>query len=100
MRAYVTCEYADSGILRGRLGRLEGDRPAYLNVQYAAVAAALVDALFPPMTPEKLEILSLEITLLEPMQIVTDSQEIQIGRDGVLIRLGERQGALFLPRCR
>jgi AmmeMemoRadiSam system protein B/AmmeMemoRadiSam system protein A len=98
MGAYVTYEDADSGMLRGCLGRLEGDRPAYLNVQYAAVAAALADSRFPPVTPEELETLSLEITLLEPMQLVTDPQEIQIGREGVLMRVGERHGALFLPQ--
>jgi AmmeMemoRadiSam system protein A len=98
MGAYVTYEDAESGMLRGCLGRLEGDRPAYLNVQYAAVAAALADSRFPPVDPEELETLTLEITLLEPMQLVTSPQEIQIGRDGVLMRLGERQGALFLPQ--
>jgi AmmeMemoRadiSam system protein B/AmmeMemoRadiSam system protein A len=98
MGAYVTYEVADSGMLRGCLGRLEGDRSAYLNVQYAAVAAALADSRFPAVTLEELETLTLEITLLEPMQLVTNPQEILIGRDGVLMQLGERQGALFLPQ--
>lgn len=94
--AYVTYRNADG--LRGCVGRLEGDRPAYLNVQYAAVAAALIDNRFPPVTPDELDELSLEITLLHPMHRVSDPSEIQIGRDGILMRVGEKDGALFLPQ--
>jgi AmmeMemoRadiSam system protein A len=96
MGAYVT--YEREGALRGCLGRLEGDRPAYLNVQYAALAAALADSRFPPVSAEELEELSLEITLLEPMRQVQSADEIQIGRDGVLLRVGRDAGALFLPQ--
>jgi AmmeMemoRadiSam system protein B/AmmeMemoRadiSam system protein A len=96
MGAYVT--YEQDGALRGCLGRLEGDRPAYLNVQYAALAAALADPRFPAVTAEELDELTLEITLLYPMQQVESPDEIQIGRDGVLMRVGEKDGALFLPQ--
>ena len=96
MGAYVT--YEKSGELRGCLGRLEGDRPAYLNVQYAALAAALADPRFPAVTAEELDELTLEITLLYPMQQVESPDEILIGRDGVLMRVGETDGALFLPQ--
>lgn len=94
--AYVT--YEKDGELRGCLGRLEGDRPAYLNVQYAAVAAAIADSRFAPVTPEELEALDLEITLLHPVRQVLDPDEIQIGREGVLLRVGDEGGALFLPQ--
>jgi AmmeMemoRadiSam system protein B/AmmeMemoRadiSam system protein A len=94
--AYVTYEQEDA--LRGCLGRLEGDRPAYLNVQYAAAAAALIDPRFPPVTSSELEALTLEITLLHPMRLVLSPDEIQIGRDGVLMRVGEEDSALFLPQ--
>jgi AmmeMemoRadiSam system protein B/AmmeMemoRadiSam system protein A len=96
MGAYVT--YEKEGELRGCLGRLEGDRPAYLNVQYAALAAALGDPRFPAITAEELNELTLEITLLQPMHQVQSPEEIQIGRDGVLMRVGEKDGALFLPQ--
>jgi AmmeMemoRadiSam system protein B/AmmeMemoRadiSam system protein A len=96
MGAYVT--YEKDGALRGCLGRLESDRPAYLNVQYAAVAAALGDSRFPPVTPEELETLTLEISLLEPERLVQSPDEIEIGRDGVRMLVGELNGALFLPQ--
>jgi AmmeMemoRadiSam system protein A len=96
MGAYVT--YMKDGELRGCLGRLEGDRPAYLNVQYAAIASALSDPRFPAVTPDELEGLTIEITLLEPQRQVQSPDEIQIGRDGVLMEVGLRNGALFLPQ--
>jgi AmmeMemoRadiSam system protein B/AmmeMemoRadiSam system protein A len=86
------------GVLRGCLGRLIGDRPAYLNVQYAAAAAAVADSRFPPVTPQELEELTIEITLLDPIRQVESPDEIQIGGDGVLMRVGETDGALFLPQ--
>jgi len=102
--AYVTYEKVGhekgekEGALRGCLGRLVPDRPAYLNVQYAAAAAALADSRFPPITPEELEELTIEITLLGPIHQVESPDEIQIGRHGVLMRVGEKDGALFLPQ--
>jgi AmmeMemoRadiSam system protein A len=94
--AYVT--YEKQGALRGCVGRIEADRPAFLNVQYAAVAAALADSRFPAIAPEELEELEIEITLLEPLRQVESPDEIQIGRDGVLMRVGADKGALYLPQ--
>ena len=94
--AYVT--YEKEGELRGCVGRIEADRPAFLNVQYAAVAAALADSRFPAIAPEELDELDIEITLLEPLRQVESPDEIQIGRDGVLMRVGADKGALYLPQ--
>jgi hypothetical protein len=94
--AYVT--YEKQGELRGCVGRIEADRPAFLNVQYAAVAAALADSRFPAIAPEELKELDIEITLLEPLRQVESPDEIQIGRDGVLMRVGADKGALYLPQ--
>jgi AmmeMemoRadiSam system protein B/AmmeMemoRadiSam system protein A len=94
--AYVT--YEKEGALRGCLGRLEADRPAYQNVQYAALAAALGDPRFPAVTAEELPELTLEVTLLQPMHLVESADEIGIGRDGVLMRLGDDNAALYLPQ--
>jgi AmmeMemoRadiSam system protein B/AmmeMemoRadiSam system protein A len=94
--AYVT--YEKQGELRGCVGRIEADRPAFLNVQYAAVAAALADSRFPAIAPEELKELEIEITLLEPLRQVESPDEIRIGRDGVLMRVGADKGALYLPQ--
>jgi AmmeMemoRadiSam system protein B/AmmeMemoRadiSam system protein A len=94
--AYVT--YEKEGALRGCVGRIEADRPAFINVQYAAVAAAVADSRFPAIGPGELEELEIEITLLEPLRQVGGAEEIQIGQDGVLLRVGSDKGALFLPQ--
>jgi AmmeMemoRadiSam system protein B/AmmeMemoRadiSam system protein A len=94
--AYVT--YEKQGALRGCVGRIEADRPAFLNVQYAAVAAAIADSRFPAIDPEELDELDIEITLLEPLRQLESPDEIQIGRDGVLMRVGAEKGALYLPQ--
>ncbi len=96
MGAYVTYEH--EGALRGCLGRLQGDRPAYLNVQYAALAAALGDPRFPPISSAELEELTIEITLLQPMRPIESARDIQIGSDGVLMEVGEDGRAVFLPQ--
>ncbi len=94
--AYVT--YRRRGALRGCLGRLIGDRPVYLNVQYAAVMAALKDPRFPPVTADELKELNIEVTVLHPIHEVKSPDEIQVGRDGVLMHVGKGRGALFLPQ--
>jgi AmmeMemoRadiSam system protein B/AmmeMemoRadiSam system protein A len=93
--AFVT--YTQDGELRGCAGRLEGDRPAYLNVQYAALAAALADSRFAPITSEELDGLTMEITLLNPIRQIASIEDIQIGRDGILLRVKDK-AALFLPQ--
>jgi AmmeMemoRadiSam system protein B/AmmeMemoRadiSam system protein A len=94
--AYVTYEH--DGELRGCVGRIEADRPVYLNVQYAAVVAAVLDSRFPAITPDELEDLSLEITLLHQLEPVADPEEIELGKDGILMRVGDDHSALFLPQ--
>jgi AmmeMemoRadiSam system protein A len=94
--AYVT--YRHDGTLRGCLGRIDADRPVYQNVQYAAVVAALLDSRFPTITPEELQDLSLEVTLLQPLTPVAGPDEIELGRDGILMRVDDDHSALFLPQ--
>jgi AmmeMemoRadiSam system protein B/AmmeMemoRadiSam system protein A len=96
--AFVTYTHKENGELRGCIGRLEADRPLYLNVQYAAVAAALSDPRFAPVTAEELDKLDIEITVLHPEQEIKSPDEIQIGQHGVVLRLGSNKGALYLPQ--
>jgi AmmeMemoRadiSam system protein A len=90
-------EDTDSKSLRGCIGRLQPDFPLYLAVRNAAVSAATRDPRFPPVAPEELEGLTIEIALLSPMEIVNDLQDIVIGRDGLVIEAYGRRG-LLLPK--
>ncbi|GAB4147129.1 MAG: AmmeMemoRadiSam system protein B [Candidatus Promineifilaceae bacterium] len=82
--------------LRGCIGHMPADRPLAVIVPQVAVSAATEDPRFPPLTLSELEQIRLEISALSPPRRVTDLSQIEIGKHGLLIRAGERQG-LLLP---
>lgn len=85
------------GDLRGCIGRIIADQPLYVSCQEMARAAALEDPRFPPVTPDELAYLEIEISVLTPMQRVQHKDEIVIGRDGLYVRKGMFSG-LLLPQ--
>ncbi|MBF0499533.1 MAG: AmmeMemoRadiSam system protein B [Candidatus Riflebacteria bacterium] len=92
---FVTLKKA--GELRGCIGLIEGIRPLGEGIQDMAVAAATEDSRFSPMTASELKEVSIEVSILSPMIPVKDLSEIQVGRDGVLLRAHGRSG-VFLPQ--
>jgi AmmeMemoRadiSam system protein A len=90
-------ENMDSKNLRGCIGRLQPDFPLHIAVRNAAVSAATRDPRFPPVAPEELDSLTIEVALLSPMEAVDDLQDIVIGRDGLVIEAYGRRG-LLLPK--
>ena len=94
--AFVTLHHG--GELRGCIGRLEpGDRLADV-VADCAVSAATRDPRFPQLTTRELTHgTEIEISVLSPMQQVASPEEIEVGRDGLLIRQGPHSG-LLLPQ--
>jgi AmmeMemoRadiSam system protein A len=93
--AFVTLKKA--GELRGCIGRLEPDAPLGATVAGMAVAAAVRDPRFPPVTREELDQLTIEISVLTPARPVPGPQEVIPGRDGVLLAKAGRR-AVFLPQ--
>lgn len=85
------------GNLRGCIGRIIGDQPLYISCQQMAKSAALEDPRFSPVTENELADLEIEISVLTPLERVTDFKKIIIGRDGLLIRKGYNSG-LLLPQ--
>lgn len=85
------------GNLRGCIGRIIGDQPLYLSCEQMAKSAALEDPRFPPVAENELSDLEIEISVLTPLERVTDFKKIVIGRDGLLIRKGYNSG-LLLPQ--
>jgi AmmeMemoRadiSam system protein A len=61
-----------------------------------ALHAAFDDRRFNPLTPEELDEIEIEISLLSPLKLVADASAIVIGRDGVFLQKQGR-GALYLP---
>jgi AmmeMemoRadiSam system protein A len=85
------------GRLRGCIGYLEAVKPMLEAVQDMAVAAAFNDPRFPPLRPEEVADLDIEISLLSPMRQIKNIDEIQVGRDGIYLVRGPNRG-LLLPQ--
>ncbi|MGZ4812217.1 MAG: AmmeMemoRadiSam system protein B [Terriglobales bacterium] len=91
--AFVTL--TKRGKVRGCVGYISGLKPLYLTVRDVAVLAAVRDSRFPPVAPAELGELAYEISVLSPFRRVTDSKQIQIGRHGLLVKKGSREGVLL-----
>jgi AmmeMemoRadiSam system protein A len=87
----------EHGELRGCIGHTRADLPLYQAVQQMAVAAATSDPRFPPLTPDGLSNITVEISILSPFRRVTDVEQVQVGTHGLMIFKGSQQG-LLLPQ--
>ena len=88
------------GALRGCIGHITADRELGTVVRDMTVAAARDDPRFPPVEPDELPDLALEISVLTeaaPVVPPVDPARIAVGRDGVMVRRG-RNAALLLPQ--
>lgn len=91
------------GRLRGCIGSLEARRSLLADVQANAVAAALHDPRFAPLTLAELADTQIEVSLLSPMQRLNFDNEaqalaqLQPGVDGVVFECG-RHRSTFLPQ--
>lgn len=101
--SFVTLTIKATGQLRGCIGTIEAYQPLFEDVREHAVAAALDDYRFNPVTRSELPNLRIEISrLTKPQKIIYDSPQalkhrITPGVDGVVIRDGTRR-ATFLPQ--
>src|SRR5438552_677808 len=96
--AFVTL--TERGALRGCIGHIEADLELGAVVQEMAVAAALDDPRFAPVTREELGSLALEISVLsEPTRLPApvDAMRVVVGRHGLMVRR-ERLVGLLLPQ--
>ena len=83
--------------LRGCIGRFFSDEALYKVVQEMAIAAATQDYRFQKVTPEELDVINIEISVLTPLKKIQSIDEIELGRDGIYIKKG-RQSGTFLPQ--
>jgi AmmeMemoRadiSam system protein A len=82
--------------LQGCIGVIEANEPLGEAIVRCAASAALEDPRFAPMKPEQLDELSIEISLLSPMEPIAP-EAIEIGRHGLFVRLHAQRG-LLLPQ--
>ena len=93
--AFVTL--TEGGDLRGCIGSIEAREPLYRAVSASAVSAAFRDPRFEPLAPDELDKLELEISVMGPIETVANTEEIVVGRDGLIISRG-RYAGLLLPQ--
>jgi len=92
-----------NGKLRGCIGSLIAHQPFFDDLIKNAKNAAFNDPRFPPLTKEELDKIDLEISILsEPKLVEYDNIEdlkdkIEIGKNGIILKLGVYQ-ATFLPQ--
>ena len=93
--AFVTL--TENEELRGCIGSIEPVAPLYLAVSQSAINAAFRDPRFHPLRNEELAEIEIEISVMGPIERVTDVNDIVVGRDGLIIRRGGYAG-LLLPQ--
>lgn len=94
--AFVTLRNQDLE-LRGCIGSIYAEAPLWKAVARSALNAAFRDPRFPPVSPAEWGELSIEISVMSPIVAVESIDEIQPGRDGLIVRAGDRAG-LLLPQ--
>ena len=91
------------GKLRGCCGTLEATQPLAKDVAHSAFQAAFHDPRFDPVVEGELDAISLEVSVLSPMEemaVVDEAdllQQLRPGVDGLVIIEGWRR-ATFLPK--
>ena len=95
--AAVFVTLTKNGDLRGCIGTTEPEAPLQTAVSRMAVAAAVEDYRFPPVTAAELKEIRIEISVLSPMKRIFNPAEILQNTHGVAVRKGMHSG-LFLPQ--
>jgi hypothetical protein len=93
--AFVTLK--KDGKLRGCIGRFDANLPLWEIVQRMAIAASTEDSRFYPVTPEEVDDLHIEVSVLTPLRLISSIEEIELGKHGIYIKQGYNSGT-FLPQ--
>jgi AmmeMemoRadiSam system protein A len=93
--AFVTIRV--DGQLHGCIGYIESEKPLAQVVEEVAGKAAFEDPRFPPLTLADYRRSTIEISILSGLTRVTSPEEIEIGRDGLVLESHGHRG-LLLPQ--
>ena len=93
--AFVTLRIARA--LRGCIGHVEATRPLAETVQVVAMAAAADDPRFPPVRPEELAQVVIEVSVIGLLEPCLGPAHVEIGRHGLVVDDGVGRG-LLLPQ--
>jgi len=87
----------NKGLLRGCIGNILPRDELGRTVGTLALQAALNDPRFRPVEAKELDDLEIEISLLTPLKLISNPDQVVVGRDGVLL-IKEGKSAVFLPQ--
>ncbi len=93
--AFVTL--SEHGQLRGCIGYTEAVKPLAEVVSEVAAKAAVDDPRFPPVSEDELSEIELDISVLSPLERISDLERIEVGTHGLLLENGYFRG-LLLPQ--
>lgn len=93
--AFVTLRMR--GELRGCIGYIEPRLPLIKTVEEVAAKAALEDPRFYPLTRDECDEVDIEVSVLSQLQQVESTDQIEIGKHGVVLDGGITRG-LLLPQ--
>ncbi len=85
-----------SGQLRGCIGFIEVDKPLLVTLREAAQAAAMRDPRFPPISRDELNQITIEVSLLTPLESI-EAENVTPGIHGLYLINGMNRG-LLLPQ--
>ena len=84
------------GKLRGCIGTFDASSPLFENIIRISAESAFSDPRFPPLAEAELKDIRIEISVLGEPQKMNSIEELELGKHGILIKYGYRQGT-FLP---
>jgi AmmeMemoRadiSam system protein B/AmmeMemoRadiSam system protein A len=93
--AFVTLK--SRGYLRGCIGYVNAEMPLIQTILHCSYNAAFKDPRFMPVRSDELKDISIEISVLSDTLPVRLPDEIQTGRDGLIVERGRQRG-LLLPQ--
>jgi uncharacterized protein len=92
---FVTLHHGDR--LRGCIGHLGVDQPFADVIPHCAAAASSEDPRFPAVTADEIPGLSIEVSVLTPLEPINGPDDIEVGRHGLVVESGRYRG-LLLPQ--
>jgi len=93
--AFVTLTKNSS--LRGCIGYIQPVAPLHKAISEMAIAASTMDPRFRPVSQGELKDIRIEISVLSPLRLISDTNEIKIGEHG-LYMIRDNNAGLLLPQ--
>jgi len=83
------------GKLRGCIGNFQSELPLFKEVAEMAATSASKDPRFYPLQEEDLATISLDISVLSPLEKIDDINLIEVGKHGIYLEKGYYRGVLL-----